>query len=64
MNYDQPGTLLTRTRDLLKGADLFEVHRETGLPFYWLRSLATTDNPSVNRVQALYEHLNKKTLKV
>jgi len=62
--YDQPGTLYERTRTLLEKQDLFEVSKATGLPFYWLRSLPTTTNPSVNRVQVLYEYLTNKPLKV
>lgn len=65
MSTTEPvGSLLAKTRELLTGKDLISISHETGLPFYWLRSLATTENPSVNRVQTLYEYLTKRTLKV
>lgn len=67
--FDNPGSLMERTRVLLKTAapketDLYKVHSATGLPFYWLRKFAvgTFKNPSVNRVQFLYEHLTSHPL--
>lgn len=60
---DQPGTLVTRTRELLlqDERDLLTIHKETGVPFYWLRKFTqknnTINNPSANRIQYLYEHL-------
>lgn len=57
--FDQPGTLMMETIRLLKERDLLEVYSETKISFYWLRKFATGEfrNPSVNRVQFLYEHL-------
>ena len=65
-HYDEPGTLLCRTRELLEDQDLLEVYKATELPFYWLRSFASGkhNSPSVNRVQVLYEHLTKSPLKI
>lgn len=62
--FDQPGSLMTKTIDLLKEADLMILYRDTGIPFYWLRTLAKGryKNPSVNRVQFVYETLTKTKL--
>lgn len=67
--FDKPGPLMEATRELLKTkapkeVDLFDVHRQTGLPFFWLRKFAagTFKNPSVNRVQFLYENLTGNPL--
>jgi hypothetical protein len=63
-------TLLERTRELLKeeakSRTLMEIHKETELPFYWLRKVASgeTKDPSVNRIQTLYEHLSGKKLEL
>ena len=58
--YDQPSSLMLSTIELLKGRDLLEVYAETKIPFYWLRKFVAGcyKNPSVNRVQYLYEHLS------
>jgi hypothetical protein len=62
----QPGTLMTETLRELRSrrASLIDIHRRTGLPFYWLRHFASEEikDPSVNRVQALYEHLTGRKL--
>lgn len=62
--FDSPGSLMQQTQALLKTkapkeVDLFRVHDATGLPFFWLRKFlaGAFKNPSVNRVQFLYEHL-------
>jgi hypothetical protein len=62
--FDQPGRLMEETRRLLMGRDLLKIYTETGIPYYWLRSFVSGkyQNPSVNRVQYLYEHLAKDTL--
>lgn len=62
--FDQPGTLMVETVRLLKNRDLFEVYAETKISFYWLRKFATGGfkNPSVNRVQYLYEYLTGKQI--
>ena len=57
---------MTRTRELLRGCDkgILGVRDDTQLPFYWLRKFANGEipNPSVNRVQFLYEYLTRKPL--
>lgn len=62
--FDQPGTLMLKTIDLLKGRDLLKVYSETKISFYWLRKFVACEfkNPSVNRVQFLFEFLNKQPL--
>ena len=63
---DQPGTLMKTTYDLLRQDErtLLEIYEATGIPFYWLRKFYQNEfrNPSVNRVQYLYEHLTGKKL--
>lgn len=65
-SFDQPGTLMTETQKLLKDQDLLEVYANTGISFYWLRKFASGEfkNPSVNRVQCLYEFLKGQPLLV
>ena len=43
---------------------LLTVHKESGVPFYWLRkfNLGLMKDPSVNKVQALYEYLTNAQL--
>ena len=64
--FDQPQSLLSKTRELLLASDKSnnKIVQETGLPFPWLRAFRAGDydNPSVNRVQFLYEHLNGRKL--
>lgn len=62
--FDQPRSLMTKTIELLRERDLFEIYAETKISFYWLRKfvVGTYKNPSVNRVQYLYEHLTGKPL--
>lgn len=64
----EAGSLLLATQQLLH--DSHRTHEEiflaTGLPMQWLSSLVRgqTPDPSVNRVQKLYEFLSGKELKV
>lgn len=62
--FDQPRSLMLKTIELLKKRDLFEVYAETKISFYWLRKFIALEfkNPSVNRVQYLYEHLSGSKL--
>lgn len=62
--FDQPRSLMLKTIELLKKRDLFEVYAETKISFYWLRKFVALEfkNPSVNRVQYLYEHLTGSKL--
>lgn len=57
---------MLETMALLKKADYVTVSYETGLSFYWLRRFASNGfkNPSVNRVQHLFEHLSGSRLKI
>lgn len=64
----QPATLLTRTRALLSNDErgLLTIHKESGLPFYWLKKFSAGEikDPSVNKVQRLYEFLSRHKLAV
>jgi hypothetical protein len=66
--FDEAGTLLQATIELLQkdSRNLMEIMSYTGLPLYWLRDMraGTIANPSVNRVQFLYERLSGKKLKI
>lgn len=62
-------SLLLKTKQLLKedSRTLLDLANESGLPFYWLQRLnsqSTFKNPSVNRIQHLYEFLSKTNLSV
>lgn len=70
-HFDTPGPLMTRTQTLLKTKapkkmDLLRVHDATGIPFFWLEKFVAGvfKNPSVNRVQYLYEHLTGQPLNI
>jgi len=58
----QPGSLHLATQALLRASPLstFEVAKETGLTYSWIVSFASgrMANPSVNRVQLLFEFLS------
>ena len=59
------GTLLNKTIQLLhNNRPLEKVSRETGLSLYWLQKLVRSEipDPSVNKVQKLYEHLAQQEL--
>ena len=66
--YDKPGQLMITTQVLLKGSQktLPEIYKDTGIPFYWLRKFRTGEmrNPSVNRVQYLYEYLKGESIRL
>lgn len=61
-------SLHQRTLDLMMASDktVPEIYRDTGIPFYWLRKFRTREiqQPSVNRVQRLYEYLSGHELEV
>jgi len=63
-NFDLPGSLMMKTIALLDGRDLLLIYKDTGIPFYWLKTFRAgkTQSPSVNRVQALYEYLSGSKL--
>lgn len=67
--YDQSSAIVEKVRALLENSEksLPEIYKETGIPFYWLRSFASgryKKNPSVNRVIYLYEYLTGKGLEI
>jgi len=58
----EEGSLLRVTRDLFarRTESIPYIAVKAGVPFYWLMKFAdgTTKDPSVNRVQRLYEYLS------
>lgn len=62
------GSLHSRTLALLRqsGVPLPEIYKETHLPYYWLKKFSSGEikDPSVNRVQRLYEYLAGRKLEV
>ena len=64
--YDEPNTLMVETIKLIRAdrRTLLELYVVTGVPFYWLKRFVAKEmkNPSVNRVQFLYEFLTSKKL--
>ena len=60
MQTNETGSLMEKTIELLRGRDLLQVYRETNISYYWLRKFLAGrfTNPSVNRVQRLYEYLS------
>lgn len=65
---EEPSSLLIETISLLRNdsRSVFEISRDTGIPFYWLRHLRRGKHcgASVTRVQKLYEALSGRKLKV
>lgn len=65
---NQQGTLLQKTRELLRECPLsyLDIYKATDLNPNWLTGIASGRivDPSVNRVQALYEFLKGETLTV
>lgn len=66
MHFDEPGKLMKKTRILLLKDErtLLEMYRDTAIPYFWLKKFAAEGfkNPSVNRVQFLYEYLSGQKL--
>lgn len=62
--YDTQLSLMTRTHTLVRDRDLLAIHRQTNIPYHWLCrfSAGKIRNPSVNRIQYLYEQLTGKNL--
>jgi hypothetical protein len=59
--FDQPSELMLAVVAELKkrrDKDLLQIWKETGVPYFWLRKLASgrINNPGVNRTQFLYEY--------
>jgi hypothetical protein len=65
-SYDLPNSLMQETIRLINSdpRSPLEIYRDTGIPFYWIKNFAKGlyTNPSVNRVQFLYEILTGKKL--
>lgn len=62
------GSLHQKALELLKGSPqaLPDIARDSELPYYWLKKFSSGEvkDPSVNRVQKLYEYLAKKPLEI
>jgi len=60
------GSLHVETLKLLRQSrdSLLDIHLATRLPFYWLKRFKEDGirDPSVNRIQILYEHLARLPL--
>ena len=60
------GTLLSATRELLTNTDAryLDIYKDTGLTPTWLSLVANNKlrDPSVNKIQTLYEYLSGKKL--
>lgn len=61
-------SLMKETLDLLQNRNesLPSISKNTGIPFFWLRKFkyGEIDDPSVNRVQKLWEYLSERKLRV
>lgn len=68
MGTPEPLSLMVETLRLLRErkSTLPEVAVSAGIPFYWLRKFlgGEIQDPSVNRVQKLYEYLKGHQLEV
>ena len=69
--FDSPGSFMQFTQALVMERtkttqDIMRLAVELDIPYYWLRKFrdATIPNPSVNRVQYIYEKLTGKTLAI
>jgi hypothetical protein len=60
------GSLMQKTCALLQKENPLAVSMETGLSYHWLAKLQSGSmlDPSVNKIQFLYEHLTKKSLSI
>ena len=62
------GSLHSKTLTLLRESDqaLIDIYDQTKLPYHWLKKFSSGEiqDPSVNRVQCLYEFLAQRKLKV
>lgn len=57
-------TLLSKTKELLANdkRTTYDISTSSGIPFYWLQKFPSSENPSVNRVEQLYNFLSDKPL--
>lgn len=64
---DNHRTLLQKTLTLFEEAKktttVGEIAKHSGLPDAWLRKLPSINDPSVNRIQKLYETLSQRSLR-
>lgn len=62
------GRLHSKTLELLKAYPLTlpAVYKDTGIPYYWLKKFKADEiaDPSVNRVEKLYEYLTRSSIEV
>lgn len=61
--------LLAKTRELLKqtSVPVMDIHKETGLSYHWLNQMKYSKHqvdPSVSKIEKLYEFLSGKQLEV
>ncbi|MAF43627.1 MAG: hypothetical protein CMI54_05605 [Parcubacteria group bacterium] len=63
-NKNEQGSLFVETTKLLQTADLVEVSYHTGVPHSWLNriKLGMIPDPSVNRMQVVYEFIKGEKL--
>lgn len=66
MLCDEPGVFVPHVIALLRNdkRNIPQIHRETGIPFYWLREfrLGRIPNPSANRVEIIYMYITGKAI--
>lgn len=67
-DFDKPGELLTKVRNMINNdpRSFSQLSHDTRLPPVWIRQIAdgAIVNPSVNRVEWLYNALSKDKLRV
>jgi hypothetical protein len=61
--------LLARTRELLSECEVpvIQIHHDTGLSYHWLNQMKYSSkqvDPSVSKIEKLYEYLSGKQLEV
>ena len=68
LECDETGALMAKVQAMLKEDErtLLKVFEDTQIPYYWLRTFAAGGykNPSVNRIEKLYEYLAGKNLRI
>lgn len=69
VNPDREGTLMAETKRLIKvrgDITLLQIYDDLAIPPGWVQKFTAGSfkNPSVNRVQALYEYLSGKPLAI
>jgi len=68
LECDKPGALMGKVQAMLEADErpLLQIFEDTKIPYYWLRTFASGGykNPSVNRIETLYEYLAGKNLRI